>query len=240
MKEEIKNLSNKGAEGLSIGLIDLDNKIKEAEYNALNYFNKNCPYCGNGIFDGHIRNKLNIDHFWPIAKGGQHVPWNILPICGKCNRRKKDKLPHDFLEKEIFSTCSKYLAKVKENYCNKSQSCCETVVKIKKCIIENKTLSPTEIRTTLYKIFETEEETTDLRKLDTTINWINEGSWKTHLNSNKVEKFIVYQLYIGYCKQNTIVPESPSAFGKKFIRTINCRPVRKPTGNRKWCYKIME
>ena len=240
MEEEFESLSVKGTEGLSIGLIDLDNKIKEAEYNALNYFNKNCPYCGNGIFDGHIRNKLNIDHFWPIAKGGQHVPWNILPICGKCNRKKKDKLPYDFLDEETFSTCSKYLIEVRENYCNKSQLCCETVAKIKKSIIENRILSATEIKSTLYKIFEIEEEITNLKESDTTVDWIIEGSWRSHLNSRKIEKSVVYQLYNEHCEQNKIAPVSPSLFGKKFIGAINCRPVRISTGNRKWCYQILE
>ncbi len=50
-----------------------------------------CFYCGE---DG----KLSLDHFVPIAKGGEHKISNIVPACLRCNSRKKDKYPQRFLQ----------------------------------------------------------------------------------------------------------------------------------------------
>ena len=74
-------------------LPDLDKKIDEAIHDAINFFDKKCPYCETLLFTGHIRNKIQIDHFIPISKGGQHLPWNILPVCQKCNSKKNAKKP---------------------------------------------------------------------------------------------------------------------------------------------------
>ncbi len=35
------------------------------------------------------------DHVKPLAKGGAHIPANLRPACGTCNRRKQDKWPFD-------------------------------------------------------------------------------------------------------------------------------------------------
>lgn len=136
-----------------IGLTDMDNKIKEAEYNALNFFEKKCPYCGNGVFDGHIRNKINIDHFWPIAKGGQHVPWNILPVCGRCNKKKKDNLPSEFLGSDRYIVCLNYLESVRNKYGNETQKCVEMVAQIKGSILSDAALPAHEAVKRLYNIF---------------------------------------------------------------------------------------
>ena len=37
-----------------------------------------------------------MDHVHPRAKGGAHVPGNLVAACGRCNRLKGDMLPHDF------------------------------------------------------------------------------------------------------------------------------------------------
>ncbi|GEM_PF-3996404 len=136
-----------------IGLTDLDNKIKEAEYNALNFFEKKCPYCGNGVFDGHIRNKINVDHFWPIAKGGQHVPWNILPVCGRCNKKKKDNLPSEFLGLDRYVVCLNYLESVRNKYGNETQTCVEMIAQIKGSILSDAALPAHEAIKRLYNIF---------------------------------------------------------------------------------------
>ena len=37
-----------------------------------------------------------LDHVYPIAKGGPHVPGNVVAACGTCNRLKGDMLPQEF------------------------------------------------------------------------------------------------------------------------------------------------
>ncbi len=53
---------------------------------------RRCVYCG-------IRLDLDnatIDHVHPLARGGAHVPGNIVVACAPCNRLKGDMLPHEF------------------------------------------------------------------------------------------------------------------------------------------------
>jgi 5-methylcytosine-specific restriction endonuclease McrA len=33
------------------------------------------------------------DHVKPLGKGGLHLPANLRPICGRCNRSKSDRWP---------------------------------------------------------------------------------------------------------------------------------------------------
>jgi len=126
---ELKNLSSKyflkvekeltepiSSDRIYYGIPNLEKKIDEAIFDATNYFNKNCPYCGNSLYQGHVRRKIEIDHFIPISRGGQNFPWNLLPICKDCNRKKRDKLPSEFLEKKIFENCFNYLNDVKKRF----------------------------------------------------------------------------------------------------------------------------
>ncbi|UXE68728.1 MAG: HNH endonuclease [Chryseotalea sp. WA131a] len=112
-------------------LPDLDKKIDEAIHDAINYFDKKCPYCDSLLFTGHIRNKIQIDHFIPVSKGGQHVPWNILPVCQKCNSKKLAKKPQLFLTHEKVKSCESYLANVKSRYVGQLQSDIEKFQQIK-------------------------------------------------------------------------------------------------------------
>lgn len=48
-----------------------------------------CVYCG-GEFE-------HIDHYIPLSKGGSHTLDNIRPACEKCNLRKSNKDPEEFL-----------------------------------------------------------------------------------------------------------------------------------------------
>lgn len=96
-------------------ITDLDKKMEEAKHDALVFFDKKCAYCSNDMFSGHIRTKLEFDHFWPIAKGGQDIMWNILPVCKVCNRKKSAKLPNEF-NKDRFEILSEYLSNVRKKY----------------------------------------------------------------------------------------------------------------------------
>lgn len=44
-----------------------------------------CFYCRK-------RRRLTMDHVIPLAKGGAHVPENVVAACGSCNSRKRDRL----------------------------------------------------------------------------------------------------------------------------------------------------
>lgn len=90
----------------------------EAIQDATTFFDKKCPYCKQALFTGNPRDKIHIDHFHPIAKGGTSVPWNILPVCQKCNNKKKDRLPEHWLPKDDFKLCNDYLNEVKKKYTN--------------------------------------------------------------------------------------------------------------------------
>jgi hypothetical protein len=114
LKVQNIDLINKKAESTldvnaKFGIINLAKLNGEAVFDAMNHFNKLCPYCKTDLYGGHLRNNYEIDHFYPIAKGGQDVPWNLLPICRNCNRKKRDKLPFDYLNEKTYSECNEYL-----------------------------------------------------------------------------------------------------------------------------------
>jgi len=114
LKTENANLINKNVEATleintKFGIVNLAKLNGEATFDAINYFNKLCPYCKTDLYGGHLRNNYEIDHFLPIAKGGQDVPWNLLPICRNCNRKKGDKFPYNYLDETTYNECKKYL-----------------------------------------------------------------------------------------------------------------------------------
>jgi len=51
-------------------------------------FDHRCAYCGRRA-KGH----LTQDHITPLSKGGAHTLANIVPACGSCNSKKRDKAP---------------------------------------------------------------------------------------------------------------------------------------------------
>ncbi len=117
LKQENFDLLNKKDKAIleinsKFGIVNLAKLNGEAVFDAINHFNKSCPYCKTDLYAGHIRNNYEIDHFIPIAKGGQDVPWNLLPICRNCNRKKKDKFPFDYLDESTYKECSLYLESV--------------------------------------------------------------------------------------------------------------------------------
>lgn len=52
-----------------------------------------CFYCKAKFGTDH----LTVDHFVPITRGGLHTAKNLRKACMSCNRRKSNKLPHEFL-----------------------------------------------------------------------------------------------------------------------------------------------
>ena len=49
-----------------------------------------CYYCNEAPYE-------HLDHFVPLAKGGAHAKWNLVPSCACCNQSKGSKLPQDFI-----------------------------------------------------------------------------------------------------------------------------------------------
>jgi hypothetical protein len=117
-----------------VTLPDLDRKIEEAFHDAINEFEKKCPYCDKLLFSGHIRKKIHLDHFIPINRGGQHVPWNILPSCQGCNSKKSDKSPQSFLTNETFEECQSYLNTVRDKYVGQLQKDLDDFQQIKSLV----------------------------------------------------------------------------------------------------------
>jgi 5-methylcytosine-specific restriction endonuclease McrA len=51
----------------------------------LKSFDSRCAYCGSN-------KDIQQDHIIPISRGGEHAPWNVIPCCSDCNRRKKNSV----------------------------------------------------------------------------------------------------------------------------------------------------
>lgn len=51
-----------------------------------------CYYCGCKL------EKYHIEHVVPLSRGGSDRPENKVLSCPECNYRKKDKLPHEWIE----------------------------------------------------------------------------------------------------------------------------------------------
>jgi len=53
---------------------------------------RRCVYCAVTLeFD-----LATLDHVHPLARGGTHVPGNLVLACARCNRLKGDLLPNEF------------------------------------------------------------------------------------------------------------------------------------------------
>jgi 5-methylcytosine-specific restriction endonuclease McrA len=59
---------------------------------VLTAFNHRCAYCPPDCKEckkkAHI---LTQDHVTPYARNGSHTLWNVVPACGRCNSRKRDR-----------------------------------------------------------------------------------------------------------------------------------------------------
>lgn len=68
------------------------------EQDVVNKFseqNGECYYCHSLLEDYHV------DHYVPLAKGGDNTSSNIVIACPSCNLRKRDLMPDVFIERFI-------------------------------------------------------------------------------------------------------------------------------------------
>lgn len=63
---------------------DFDGMTYEEWEHTLEYFNRQCAYCGEG-------KKLTFDHVHPFSKGGDFIKSNIVPACISCNSSKNSR-----------------------------------------------------------------------------------------------------------------------------------------------------
>lgn len=50
--------------------------------------NWSCFFCGFKNGNPFEKNRLSIDHVYPLTKGGFNMPFNIQCVCTKCHRKK--------------------------------------------------------------------------------------------------------------------------------------------------------
>ena len=65
---------------------------REEWLEKLRLFGRRCAWCGETI-----AGVIHRDHVIPLSKGGSNYIENIVPSCGTCNLRKKDKMPDEFI-----------------------------------------------------------------------------------------------------------------------------------------------
>ncbi|HEX4932894.1 MAG TPA: HNH endonuclease [Gemmatimonadaceae bacterium] len=53
---------------------------------------RRCVYCAERL----ALEDATLDHVYPLARGGNHAPGNVVTACARCNRLKGDMLPHEF------------------------------------------------------------------------------------------------------------------------------------------------
>jgi len=58
-------------------------------YQILSRDNYTCQACGAKAEDGVL---LEVDHIYPVSKGGTDEPRNLRTLCRTCNRGKGDKI----------------------------------------------------------------------------------------------------------------------------------------------------
>lgn len=62
-------------------------------HEVLEEYDHSCAYCGAVGMD------LEIEHFFPLSKGGKHERSNVLPACGHCNLLKRNFEPEVWIPK---------------------------------------------------------------------------------------------------------------------------------------------
>jgi 5-methylcytosine-specific restriction endonuclease McrA len=53
---------------------------------------RRCVYCGTTLG----LDNATLDHVYPLSRGGDHAPGNLVAACQECNQLKGAMLPHDF------------------------------------------------------------------------------------------------------------------------------------------------
>ena len=226
-----------------IAIPDLDRKIEEALFDAVNHFDKKCPYCETNLYDGHIRDKIETDHYIPISLGGQHVPWNVLPSCKKCNRKKKNIHPNNFLNSDVQNKCETFLDKIRTRLTDGIQKDIDAAQQAKLYIKDNlqrvSSYEAKNILLQLSKIFHVNIEIDCPELLFTSCEYSirkfieSECDLGIHYSISKED---IYQKYKESCSVNNMHAQAKPLFFKSlFVLTKEVSSFRPNiNGNRQW------
>jgi 5-methylcytosine-specific restriction endonuclease McrA len=254
MKNEI-DIEN--PESIKFGLLNLESLNNKAIRESEMHFKLCCPYCENDLYAGNDRQPPEIDHFIPINKGGQHHPWNLLRICFDCNRKKKAKMPSEFLKKERYIECKDYLNKVLYKCTNQHEDKLQIASQVDYFIkqhTENK-INDKDLIDNLYIILgheikpeempikqlpNQEEDSTPFTQINHFWDALNlETRPKGYSNvkfytKNTSTKWVYisleksYPIYVDYCNQNNIAAE-PKAYIRTLFTSNDYKPFIKST-----------
>jgi 5-methylcytosine-specific restriction endonuclease McrA len=64
-------------------------------FELLDEFDGQCAYCERADL------LLQQEHKIPLSRGGSHTKSNIVPACGPCNRKKRDKTAEEFVQRQF-------------------------------------------------------------------------------------------------------------------------------------------
>jgi 5-methylcytosine-specific restriction endonuclease McrA len=84
-KEKVKKLARKriSKQRVQQGIDNRNLSLRDPRQ-AFEHFGEACAYCGG-------TDKLTVDHYVPLSRGGMHAPSNIVPACLSCNCSKGAK-----------------------------------------------------------------------------------------------------------------------------------------------------
>lgn len=209
----------------------------------MNHFDKKCPYCEKNLYDGHIRDKIETDHYIPISLGVQHVPWNVLPVCKKCNRKKKNIHPNIFLNADVREKCEVFLEEIRKRLTDSIQKEIDAAQQAKLYIKDKlHSVSSYETKNTLLelaKIFHVHIEIDQPELSATSCEYsirefiATDCIWGIHYSISKED---IYQKYREYCSVNKIHAQGKPLFFKSLFaltkEVSSFRPIIK--GKRQW------
>lgn len=78
-------------------------KIRKRKYRQRQVYKKcggKCVYCGKSlkIKTNRLEEKMTIDHWIPKSRGGDGNIENLVCACNRCNSKKGDQMPEEFLK----------------------------------------------------------------------------------------------------------------------------------------------
>ena len=68
------------------------------------FFNYTCAYSGEHFNQNILKDSKSDDHIVPLIEGGEHEPWNIIPVKFKYNSSKSSKNMLEWYKQQKFFT----------------------------------------------------------------------------------------------------------------------------------------